>query len=263
MSTQQDLQISIQVPATAIHAYDAISRVTEWWGQDLEGNSKQAGDKFTIRFGDTFVDFEVTDAQPGARSVWAVTNCFLPWLEDKHEWTGTEVHWDLSEANGETTILMTHQGLTPEVECFENCRKGWEYYAAQSLYNLIVEGTGMPDSRKRCMSQFAFVYRQHRGDMSPEQMQRHIDDCQNWFDDLISKGTIKDVGVPLGSEGSALVTKNSVIHDGPFAEAKDVVGGFTLVEAKDLAEAIEVAQTCPIIGVGGSVEVRPVQRCQS
>ena len=263
MSAQQDLQLSIHVSTTAASAYNAISKVTEWWGQDLEGNSTHAGDKFTIHFGDTFVDFKVTEAEPGLRYVWAVENCFLPWLEDKTEWNGTRACWDLAEANGTTTITLTHEGLTPQIECFENCKTGWEYYATQSLYNLIVDGKGMPDSRKRCMSQFAFVYRQVRPDMSPEQMQRHIDDCQNWFDDLIAKGFIKDVGVPLGTERSAVITQRGVIHDGPFAEAKDVIGGFTLVEAKDLAHAVELAQTCPIIAVGGAVEVRPVQRCQA
>ena len=49
------------------------------------------------------------------------------------------------------------------------------------------------------------------------------------------------------------------IHDGPYAEAKDIVNGYTLIEAKDLAQATEIAKACPILELGGSVEVRPVR----
>ena len=50
-----------------------------------------------------------------------------------------------------------------------------------------------------------------------------------------------------------------MITDGPYAEAKDVVGGYTVVETKDLAQALELSKDCPILDAGGSVEVRPVQ----
>ena len=48
--------------------------------------------------------------------------------------------------------------------------------------------------------------------------------------------------------------------DGPYAEAKDLVGGFSLIEAKDLTHAVELSKGCPILEVGGSVEVRPVMQ---
>ena len=49
-----------------------------------------------------------------------------------------------------------------------------------------------------------------------------------------------------------------IVTDGPYAEAKDVVGGFSVIEAKDLAQAAEISKGCPILEVGGSVEVRPL-----
>lgn len=111
------------------------------------------------------------------------------------------------------------------------------------------------------MSQFAFVYRQGPTSLSPEQMQHHLAECQNWFNDLLKNEKITDPGVPLASDQTAVVAKNKVFYDGPFAEAKDVIGGFTLVEAKVLEEAIEIAKTCLVVNVGGTVEVRPVQSC--
>jgi hypothetical protein len=53
--------------------------------------------------------------------------------------------------------------------------------------------------------------------------------------------------------------KQKTVTDGPFAEAKDVVGGFTLIQARDLEQAAELSKGCPILEVGGSVEVRPIQ----
>ena len=51
-----------------------------------------------------------------------------------------------------------------------------------------------------------------------------------------------------------------VVKDGPYAEAKDVVGGYITVEADDIAQAVELSKACPILEAGGSVEVRPVQK---
>lgn len=48
--------------------------------------------------------------------------------------------------------------------------------------------------------------------------------------------------------------------DGPHPEAKDVIGGFSLIIAKDLDEATELAKGCPILDLGGRVEVRPIRQ---
>jgi hypothetical protein len=57
-----------------------------------------------------------------------------------------------------------------------------------------------------------------------------------------------------------VVQRGKTVTDGPFAEAKDLVGGYTLVEAKDIAHAAELAQGCPILERGGVVEVRAVMQ---
>ncbi len=51
-----------------------------------------------------------------------------------------------------------------------------------------------------------------------------------------------------------------VVTDGPYAETKDVIGGFLIIEAADLADAVELAKGCPILSRGGAVEVRAVAR---
>jgi len=111
------------------------------------------------------------------------------------------------------------------------------------------------------MSEFAFLFR-GRGDTlgSHEQRQKHLEAWVAWFKDLGAKGHVKDPGNPLEETGKVVKGKQKDVNDGPYAEAKDVVGGYILIEANDLQHAAELAKGCPILEVGGSVEVRPIQK---
>jgi hypothetical protein len=80
-----------------------------------------------------------------------------------------------------------------------------------------------------------------------------------WMKELNGKGIIKNPGHPLDFTGKVVNGDQKIVKDGPYVEAKDVVGGFIVVEAKDIDHAVEISKGCPILDVGGSVEVRPVQ----
>ena len=110
------------------------------------------------------------------------------------------------------------------------------------------------------MSEFTYLFRGRDTTTSPEQRQKHTEKWIQWFKELSSKGHIKDPGHPLEPSGKVVNGKQKVVNDGPYAETKDVVGGYSLIEAKDLAQAVELAKGCPILEVGGSVEVRPIQK---
>lgn len=81
-----------------------------------------------------------------------------------------------------------------------------------------------------------------------------------WFRDLNEKGVVKDPGNPLEVSGKAVRGQNKDVHDGPFAEAKDLVNGYVVVETPALDDAVELAEGCPIFEDGGSVEVRPIMK---
>jgi hypothetical protein len=110
------------------------------------------------------------------------------------------------------------------------------------------------------MGDFTFLYRGGMASASPEERQKHMEKWMTWFKDMGAKGLIKDPGHPLESGGKVVRGKPMTVNDGPFAEAKDIVGGYTLISASDLAQAAEVAKGCPILEMGGSVEVRPVMQ---
>jgi len=142
---RQNYHTSITAPVAAKDAYAGIADVSAWWAKNFEGSALKLGDKFTVRFGDTWVDFAITEAIPGKKSVWTVTDCHLPWLEDKKEWNGTYVVWDLEPHGSATQINMTHVGLTPEVPCYQDCKKGWTGHIQGSLLNLLSGGKGSPE----------------------------------------------------------------------------------------------------------------------
>jgi hypothetical protein len=107
------------------------------------------------------------------------------------------------------------------------------------------------------MSEFIYLYRQGER-LSPEQMQQQMGRWMAWMKHLESKGALKNPGQPLERSGKLVSGAKRVVTDGLFTEAKDVIGGFSVVEAKDIDHAVELTAGCPIFQVGGGVEVRPL-----
>ena len=113
------------------------------------------------------------------------------------------------------------------------------------------------------MSQFVFLYRNEltaAPPPSPEQAQQTMQRWMAWFKTLQDKGHVKDMGAPLDRGGKVVRGKAKTITDGPFLESKDIVGGFSIIEARDLSHAAELSLGCPIFEAGGAVEVRPVMQ---
>ena len=61
---------------------------------------------------------------------------------DHAEWNGSHIAFDIAQAGGDTQLTFTHEGLTPDVACYDNCAPAWEFYIAQSLRNFISTGVG-------------------------------------------------------------------------------------------------------------------------
>ena len=111
------------------------------------------------------------------------------------------------------------------------------------------------------MSVFALLYRGGvEPGRSPERAQQMMQKWMAWLKELTEKGHIKDQGQPLERTGKLVKGKQKTVTDGPFAEAKDIVGGYTLIEARDLGQAVELSKGCLIFEADGAVEVRPVMK---
>jgi hypothetical protein len=115
------------------------------------------------------------------------------------------------------------------------------------------------------MRDFMFLYRiptptANQPAESPQQMQERMQRWTAWFKDLESRGVLKNIGAALESTGALVKDKKPAITDGPFAEAKDIIGGYSVVSAENLAHANELAIDCPVFKMGGFVEVRPIRQ---
>ena len=114
------------------------------------------------------------------------------------------------------------------------------------------------------MSQYLYLYRigdsaQQQAMGTPERAQQSMQRWMAWMQErplMIHRGE----GQPLERTGKVVRGQKRTVTDGPFTEAKDLVGGFTVVEARDIDQAVELSHGCPILEGGGSVEVRPVMR---
>ena len=91
--------------------------------------------------------------------------------------------------------------------------------------------------------------------MTPEQMEAGMQAWMDWMKSGTEAGWLLDPGSPLGGTG-AVVQPDLTVIDGPFAESKELVGGYSIVEAPDLAAACELAKQTMKLAGGGKIEVR-------
>jgi hypothetical protein len=114
------------------------------------------------------------------------------------------------------------------------------------------------------MSEYVLLYRntaeaREAAMGTPERTQASMARWRSWMETLAANGQLKNRGIALEMRSQVVRAPKSKPIDGPFAETKEVVGGFSVIEARDIEHAAEIAAGCPIVQSGGSVEVRPVK----
>ena len=92
---------------------------------------------------------------------------------------------------------------------------------------------------------------------TPEELQAEIKLWQEWIGGIAAQGKLKHEGEALGFEGKTLHA-DGAITDGPYAELKEIIGGFIIVSAESIEEAVKLADGCPVFSEGGKVEVRDI-----
>lgn len=115
------------------------------------------------------------------------------------------------------------------------------------------------------MSEFVYLFRigeaeQREAMGTPERAQKSMQHWMAWMHELESQGHLKNRGQPLDRTGKVVRGKQRTVTDGPYVEAKDLVAGFIVIEARDLEQAVKLAAGCPMFEGGGSVEIRPVMK---
>jgi uncharacterized protein YndB with AHSA1/START domain len=141
----QDLTISFIVDKTPKEVFAAVSNPRGWWGAGIEGGTEMLNDEFTYRHKEFhYTRHKLIEVVPNRKMVWLTTESLLSFIEDKEEWTGSKLVFEITDNNGRTELRFTHEGLQPDNECYDACSKGWSYYIG-SLKDLITKGEGKPD----------------------------------------------------------------------------------------------------------------------
>ncbi|MGY8768946.1 MAG: YciI family protein [Pirellulales bacterium] len=111
------------------------------------------------------------------------------------------------------------------------------------------------------MAKFMFLMRGgdclNRPEMTPEEMETMMKSWMDWMNKGKEAGWLLDPGSGLTGTGAVVQTDMSVV-DGPFAESKELVGGYSIIEAADLAEACEYAKETMKMAGNGKIEVREI-----
>ncbi|HEX4371815.1 MAG TPA: YciI family protein [Puia sp.] len=110
------------------------------------------------------------------------------------------------------------------------------------------------------MKDFLFIYRADYLALpqgTPEQMQAMLTLWMDWIKGIATQNKLSDRGNRLTTTGK-VVKSNNVVTNGPFMEIKEFIGGYSLIKSESFDDAVELAKGCPILSVGGNVEVREV-----
>jgi hypothetical protein len=147
--SNQSYSATITVEQSPKEAFDAIRNVRGWWSEEIEGSTAKVGDEFKYHYQDLHTcTMKLVEFDPDKRVVWLVTTNHFSFTEDKTEWTGTRVVFDIAKKGGKTEIHFTHEGLVPAYECYNVCSDAWGSYIRGSLKSLIETGKGSPNQKE-------------------------------------------------------------------------------------------------------------------
>ena len=112
------------------------------------------------------------------------------------------------------------------------------------------------------MKEYLLIYRNDFNSLpsfSPEEMQANTKKWMDWIGGIAAQNKLSNRGNRLSSSGKVVKT-NNVITDGPYSEIKESVGGYSIIKVDSYEEAVDIAKGCPVLTMGGNVEVREIDQ---
>jgi len=144
---------SFTVNQSPREVFDAINNVRGWWSGEIEGSTDELGAVFTYRYKGLHRSTQkITELVSGKRVVWHVSDASLEFVQDKTEWNGTDIVFEIVRKGNETEVRFNHVGLVPRLQCHGNCSGAWGFYINDCLRSLITTGkndTNPRESRER------------------------------------------------------------------------------------------------------------------
>jgi len=144
----QSFTTSFTVDQSSKEVFDAINNVRGWWSGEIDGPTDALGAEFTYSYKDVHRSTQkITEFVQGKKVVWHISEAQLNFVEDKDEWNGTEIVFEISKKDGKTEVRFTHVGLVPAFECYGGCSGAWGFYVDDSLRTFITTGKGQPNQK--------------------------------------------------------------------------------------------------------------------
>jgi hypothetical protein len=111
------------------------------------------------------------------------------------------------------------------------------------------------------MNEFLLIFRRDfkttDAQPSPEKLQHIMKEWQNWMGGIAAQNKLVNSGNRLSDDGK-VVKPGAVVTNGPYVEIKEAIGGYIIISAESMEEAAEISKGCPILTIGGNVEVRTI-----
>jgi uncharacterized protein YndB with AHSA1/START domain len=145
----QNFTVSFTVDKIPEEVFDAVTNPRGWWSEEIEGDTAKLDDVFTYHYKDIHrCEMKLIEVVPNKKVVWQCLDNHFNFIEDKTEWKGTKVIFEVSKKDGKTGLHFTHQGLVPDYECYDVCSDAWGTYINGSLKSLIATGKGHPNPKE-------------------------------------------------------------------------------------------------------------------
>lgn len=147
--TAADFTTTFTVDKTPKEVYHAINNVRGWWSEEIEGETDKLDSEFIYHYQDVhYCKIKVVELVSNQKVVWLVLDNQFKFTEDKSEWKGNKIVFEITEKDNKTQLQFTQFGLVPAYECYQICNEAWTNYITNSLRNLIVTGKGQPNSKE-------------------------------------------------------------------------------------------------------------------
>lgn len=145
----QSYSARFEVDQTPEEVFRAVTDPRGWWSEEIEGSTDRLDGVFKYRYRDVHrCEIRLTEVVPGRKVVWHVLDNYFNFVEDKSEWRGTDVVFEIAKQGDKTELRFTHVGLVPDYECYDVCQDAWGTYIKGSLKSLIVTGKGHPNPKE-------------------------------------------------------------------------------------------------------------------
>jgi hypothetical protein len=148
MKKNESYKRQIEVKADPKFVFRALTKEIGSWWTPSDKEISAVNDVVTFRFAPTYWTMRV---EQYVQDQLLILECIEANHEDKklpasirEEWLGTKLNWQLEKARDKTKITFIHDGLVPQLECFEICEAGWDYFFVNSLKSYIETGKGHP-----------------------------------------------------------------------------------------------------------------------